>query len=128
MSAHTEACSESRSLCDRLLSQLRAKIPELERSSTQGSCGLFRRGWTRFAYVYHAKTQPQIEIWCRGDADDLQRHAGTLEVRPRVNLRAGWEAAFPARFRVDVADEITSAARALAEVSYHASRPVDRAA
>lgn len=121
MSGHSTADATSRALCDQLLAELRRSIPEIERSSTQESCGLFRKGWTRFAYVYHTKTLSHVEVWCRGDVDHLQREAGGLEVRPREKFRPGWEVAYPARFRIELADEIATAATLLLRVSYRAS-------
>ena len=123
MSAHSKASPESQALCDRLVETLAQTAPDLQRSSTQVSCGLFRRGWTRFAYVYHAKTRPRVEIWCRGDVSDLQRHAGDLQVRPRDRIKPGWEEAFPARFAMVRVSDIPSAANLLSKVSLRASVP-----
>lgn len=123
MSAHSKASPESQALCDRLLQALQQDAPDLERSSTQVSCGFFRSGWTRFAYVYHSKTKPQVEVWCRGDVPELERSAGSLRVRPRDKIRPGWEEAFPARFTLDRTTEVQPAAKLLSTVSMRASSP-----
>jgi len=127
MTAHAQAFLESQSLCDQLLARLQQAIPKLRRSSTQGSCGLYQEGRTRFAYVYHSKTKSQIEIWCRGDVEDLKRHDQELGVMPRPRQRSGWEKSFPARFRVYRADQLSAAATLLVKVSYPASTNTSRA-
>lgn len=121
MSAHVQASAESRELCDQLFAALCQVIPKLRRSSTKGSCGLFEEGRTRFAYIYHSRVQPQIEIWCRGNVEELQRHSRELVVIPRDHQHTGWEESFPARFRVQRADQLSSATALLTEVSYAAS-------
>jgi len=52
MTGHERASQDSRNLCDQLFEALQKLIPDLQRSPTQGSCGLYQDGRTRFAYVY----------------------------------------------------------------------------
>lgn len=56
MSAHSQASPESQALCDRLVATLTQTVPDLQRSSKQVSCGLFRRDCTRFAYQDHQRS------------------------------------------------------------------------
>ncbi len=100
MSAHSNASYESAILCDELFEELHKLIPNLQRNPTKGSCGLWQTGRTRFAYVYHSKSMSQIEIWCRGDRDELLRNDPGLNVQGRDTPKKGWEESFPARFRV----------------------------
>lgn len=123
MSGHSQACEQSRALCDELYLELRRLIPELQRNSTKGSCGLWRNGYTRFAYVYHSKTKVQVEVWCRGDRDQLLRSDPGLGVRGRDQTRSGWEESFPARFRIHRREQIAESAQFLAAVSLRASTP-----
>jgi hypothetical protein len=122
MSAHTFASQESRSLCDQLFAALQQAIPKLQRSCTQASCGIYQEGHPRFAYVYHRRTASQVEIWCRGDVDELKSHDQGLGVMPRGQQRPGWEQTFPARFRIHKTDQIPAAVALLVQVSYEASR------
>jgi hypothetical protein len=122
MTAHTLASNESENLCDQLFAALQEVIPNLQRSSTKGSCGLYQEGSVRFAYVYHATSKPQIVVWCRGDAAELQRHDNGLGVEMRDNQSPGWTERFLAHFRITKAEQISAAARLLAQVSFTKSK------
>jgi len=73
------------------------------------------------AYVYHSKSMSQIEIWCRGDIDELLKSDPGLDVQGRDNPRQGWEENFPVRFRVYRKEQVPLAAKYLQENSYRAS-------
>ena len=121
ISGHSQASRESQNLCRSLYTELSRLIPDLHENATQGSCGIFQKGKARFAYVYHSKTMSQIEIWCRGDKDELMANDPGLEIRSRDNPKPGWEESFPARFRVYTANQVPVAARFLAAFSYPAA-------
>ena len=120
-SAHSEASPDSARLCDKLFAELSNLIPNLQRNQTKGSCGIWQAGRTRFAYVYHSKTKLQIEIWCRGDKNDLLQNDPGLGVYGRNNQRPGWEESFPARFRIYRSEQIAVAAKYLNDISFRAS-------
>ena len=122
MKAHTLALEESKNLCNELFAALQQAIPNLKRSATQASCGLYQEGNARFAYVYHRVTQLQIEIWCRGDVDELQRYDQGLVVKMRNTQNPGWEREFPARFQFRNLNQITTALTLLVQVSFPASK------
>jgi hypothetical protein len=117
MTAHTLASHESKSLCDELYAMLQKTIPNLKRSATKGSCGLYQEGNHRFAYVYHRKTESCVEIWCRGDIHELKRHDQGLGVMLRNKQRAGWEKEFPCHFRIHKAEQISATVTLLVNVS-----------
>jgi len=119
MSAHSQTSQESRDLCDQLFAALQATIPDMRRSSTLGSCGLYQQGRTRFAYAYHSSTH--LEIWCRGNVESLKQHDHGLGVVPRARQRPGWEKNFPAHFQISSPDQIPAAVSLLADVSLAAS-------
>lgn len=119
--AHSQASSTSALLCNSLFEELSKLIPNLQRKPTKGSCGLWQTGKTRFAYVYHSKTLPQIEIWCRGDLDDLLKNDPGLSLIGRQNSGTGWEESFPVRFRINQLERIPLAAKYLRDNSYRAS-------
>lgn len=121
ISAHSQASQESARLCDKLFEELGQLIPNLQRNPTQGSCGIWQTGRTRFAYIYHSKTMSRIEIWCRGDMDQLLKNDPGFEVEARKNPRHGWEESFPVRFRAYRQEQIPAAARYLKDNSYPAS-------
>jgi hypothetical protein len=123
MNSHSTASDNSKALCDELFAALGELIPNLQRNSTKGSCGIWQAGKTRFAYVYHSKTQSQVEVWCRGEVNKLLANDPGLNVRARDNPRPGWEESFPARFRVYQSQQIPKAAEYLKRVSYIASSP-----
>jgi hypothetical protein len=120
-SSHSVASLEAARLCEGLFSELSKLISLLKKNPTQGSCGIWQDGKTRFAYVYHSKTRSQIEVWCRGDLEDLLANDPGLAVHARDNPGPGWERSFPARFRLTTYDQIPTAARYLQQVSYGAS-------
>jgi hypothetical protein len=121
ISAHSEASPDSARLCDNLFAELGNLIPNLQRNPTKRSCGIWQAGRTRFAYVYHSKTESQIEIWCRGRKSDLLRNDPGLGVHARENPRPGWEESFPARFRINRSEQIRVAAKYLRDISFRAS-------
>ena len=121
ISAHSQANVASRAFCDKLYEELSELIPDLQKNPTKGSCGIWQKGRTRFAYVYHSKTRSQIEVWCRGDKDDLLAGDPGLDVRARDNPKQGWEESFPARFRMYRTEQIPQAAQYLCRVSFVAS-------
>jgi hypothetical protein len=120
MATHTQASQKSRDLCDQLFAAVQKAIPKSKRSSTIGSCGLYQEGRTRFAYVYHSGTH--IEIWCRGDINDLMQSNYGLHVVERIEQRPGWEKSFPARFQISSTDQIVGAVSLLKNVSFSASK------
>ena len=122
-SGHSNAGRESHLNCDSLFAELASLIPDLKRNETQGSCGIFQTGGTRFAYVYHYKTRPYVEIWCRGDREQLLANDPGLSMAGRERSKPGWEESFPARFRVSSAKQAALAAAFLAEFSFPASTP-----
>lgn len=118
MSAHDEACSGSRSLCDQLYAKLKAQIPELQRGPTQRWCGYYVPGRKRFAYVAHFKTSSRVEVWCLGDLKSLEQ-ARPPQVRPRNRTDSGgWEDSFPGRFEAQSAGDVAAGARLLYSVSF----------
>ena len=120
-SAHSLASYESQCLCKILFEELSKLIPNLQCNPTKGSCGIWQPGRTRFAYVYHSKTMPQIEIWCRGYMPELLKNDPGLQVWSRENPRQGWEESFPVRFRIYRSEQIKVAAKYLKENSFQAS-------
>ena len=120
-SGHSKAGLDSQSLCCSLCSELSKLIPNLVENATQGSCGIFQEGMTRFAYVYHSKNLAQIEIWCRGDREQLLENDPGLCLRARSNPKPGWETSFPARFRIHALEQVPMAAHFLAAYSYAAT-------
>lgn len=123
ISGHSQASQHSQGLCRSLYRELSKIIPDLSENATRGSCGIFQKGMTRFAYVYHSKTMAQIEIWCRGDKEELLANDPGLDIRGRNNLHPGWEESFPARFRIHTLRQASLAARFLAAFSYPATTP-----
>lgn len=117
-SGHLLAGRESQSLCGELFAALSKLIPDLRCSSTQGSCGLYQNGMSRFAYVYHTKTKPQIEVWCRGNRETLLAKDPGLGIRVREVDRPGWEESFPVRFRLEMASRVPLAAQYLASYCF----------
>jgi len=117
MSAHELASKGSQSLCNKLFDSLMRRIPRIERSMTKQWCAFFEKGNNRFAYVAHRKTTNSIQIWCAGDVDALINNK-YLKVIPRTIIRGGWEENYPARFTVESADQIESAADLLYFISY----------
>ena len=120
-SGHSKASQESQRLCHALFNELAKLIPDLAENATQGSCGIFPKGMTRFAYVYHSKTMAQVEIWCKGDREQLLANDPGLDVRGRDNPKPGWEESFPARFRIRSMSQVPMAARFLAAFSFPAT-------
>ena len=125
-SSHSTASQESQRLCHALFNELAKLIPDLAENATQGSCGIFQKGMTRFAYVYHSKTMAQVEVWCRGDREQLLANDPGLNVRGRDNPKVGWEQSFPARFRIHSLGQALMAARFLAAFSFPATTPKGR--
>ena len=120
MTAHEKTSQDSKDLCDLLFVALQQAIPHLQRSDNIGSCGLYQEGRTRFAYIHHSNTH--IEIWCRGDVDELKRHDYGLGVMPRVRQRPGWEKNFPAYFQISSVGQLATAVSLLTDVSLAASK------
>lgn len=120
MSAHTQASTESSSLCDLLVERLRVHIPRLECARTKRWCGLFEPGRTRFAYISHRKRSGSVEVWCAGEVLKLKNHGG-VPFTPRDRIGGGWEGKFPGRFLLKTARDVDGAVRLLHEVSYRAS-------
>ena len=116
--AHSLAHCASQSLCDLLFEELSRHVPDLRRTSTLRSCGIFREGTPRFAYVYHTKSKPQIEVWCRGVAKNLVDNDPGLGVSLRSKFGPGWEQSFPARFRLHSESLVPKAAAFLLNHSY----------
>ena len=121
MSGHSQASTDSQNLCDALFNALSEHISDLQRNPTKGSCGIWQNGKTRFAYVYHSKTKQQIEIWCRGNVDDLLANDPGLGIVARDSTKKGWEESFPARFRIIRNQQISQAAEYLKNISFLAS-------
>lgn len=121
LNAHSQASQESARLCDKLFEELGNLIPNLQRNSTKGSCGIWQTGRTRFAYVYHSKSMSQIEIWCRGDMNELLKNDPGLKVQGRESPKQGWEESFPVRFRLYRQEQISVAAMYIRDNSFEAS-------
>jgi hypothetical protein len=121
ISAHSQTSHESAQLCEKLFKELGKLTPDLHLNQTEGSCGIWQHGKTRFAYVYHYKSISQIEIWCRGDMAELLRNDPGLGVQGRENPRKGWGESFPVRFRIHRHEQIPMAARYLKDYSVRAS-------
>jgi len=117
MSGHTEACSESTDLCERLVAALARRIPDLRSSQSQRWCGVYRTGRPRFAYISHMKKSPRIEIWCRGDPSALKKES-RINYRPRKIASGGWGPSFRGRFGVERLKDIDAAADVLYQHSY----------
>ncbi len=120
--SHSEASLDSASLCDKLFAELGNLIPNLQREPTEGSCAIWETGRTRSAYVYHSKKKSQIEIWCRGDKNDLLQNDPGLGVHGRENPGPGWPESFPARFCICRSEQIPVAAKYLKDISFRASQ------
>ena len=120
MTAHAEASSDSKQLCQSLFDRLASRIPNLERRETKRWCALFQQGRNRFAYVGHRKTSGEIEVWCAGDIERLVNHGG-MHVVPRAKMRIDWERRFPGRFFLKSSREVNGACALLYEVSFNAS-------
>lgn len=126
INGHARASGDSQRLCHSLYLELSQLIPDLLENPTKGSCGLYQKGKARFAYVYHSKTMPQVEVWCRGDKGVLVANDPGLGVRARDNPKAGWGESFPIRFRIHTENQAALAASFLAEFSWPAATPKKR--
>lgn len=120
MSDHTEACQESKALCDKLYEHLSRRIPNLKRAQTTRWCGLYQSDKTRFGYINHRKNMSRIEVWCLGDPAELQSNS-SLKIIPREETRGGWGKGFQARFFVDDTSQIDPACDVMYQVSYRLS-------
>ena len=117
MSAHEQACEDSRLLCDKLYQCLSRRISHLRCVETQRWCALYQRGRKRFAYLNHRKRLSRVEVWCLGDPATLQED-GNLTVRPRQQTTGGFGKAFQARFFLNNPSQINSACELLHRVSF----------
>ena len=117
MSGHSEASSQSWSLCDQLFAALGHRIPDLQRSESKRWCGFYRRGHSRFAYISHFKSRSRIQVWPRGQAPDWARERG-VSYNQRHSIESGWATNFQGRFDVGHAAEIAVASDALYRLSY----------
>jgi len=107
-------------LCEQLVAALEAQLPGLSRVPTSSSCGFLRKGSSRFAYVYHTKTLPHIEVWCRGTPEELMGRASSLTIRPRSDQASGWNASFASRFTLSELRHVDEAVQLLVGISARA--------
>lgn len=100
MAEHGRSHPLGQSYCDALLDELRARNVSIERKKAGNSCAFFKKGYKRFAYVYHDVRTPQLEIWFAGDPDVLPQEDSPTEIFTRNRVDSRWGRAFPHALRV----------------------------
>lgn len=86
MPSHNKASTESQSLCENLLEEIRKFLPMATRSESQDTCAFYVPGRNRFAYVYHRSKGGFIRCYFRGDVSvkpGLQSGI-IVNIRPKV--------------------------------------------
>ena len=118
MSAHDSVTRVGKQLCDDLHRELLEKLPGLARNYTSSSCGFYLPSNRNryFAYAYHTKTLDKIEVWCKGNARELEAYSD-LDFRERKPTTGGW-ARYQGRFKVDDVRKIPRAVELLSNVSF----------
>ena len=113
---HDHSGPEAATLCDRLASALRQRLPDLEVGRSQNWCCFALSGKTRFAFLKHKRRQARVEVWFAGD-HELYGQENSLDIRPRQETRGGFGPTFRARFDVASAVQVQEAAELLFQVS-----------
>jgi hypothetical protein len=115
MSNHSEACNDSRKLCEYLFHCLAKNVPNLQRVETKSWCGFYSEGKKRF--VNHRKNMERREIWCIGEPDELQNNSN-LTIELRQPTTGGFGALFKAHFFVNNISEINDVCKLLSIISF----------
>src|SRR5258708_3401942 len=69
MSAHQNGHEVGRLLCDRLRTEIESLHRGLVRDEGSETCSFHTPPDNRFAFIYHAKSKPEIKIYFRGDPE-----------------------------------------------------------
>ncbi|MCA9067424.1 MAG: HNH endonuclease [Planctomycetaceae bacterium] len=125
MSKHASAHSGSRFLCEALVCELNSIRPELSFHKAKEVCGYSYEPFTRFAYIYHYKSKPQIQIYFRSLlTSQLAKVTNTIEIIDRRHS-SGWGQLYPASFYVTEPSTVSSVAAFLMEVAFPLSMARD---
>ena len=70
MTNYAEGHPESQKICDSLLRLMQEWQPDIERKEAKHTCAISQHGQSRFAFLYHRKTTPEVTIYFRADPDN----------------------------------------------------------
>jgi hypothetical protein len=110
MTNHAEGHPESQRICDSLLCLMQDRQPDIERKEAKHTCAISQRGQSRFVFLYHRKTTPEVTIYFRSDPDkEPQGFPPEFSLQVRPQIRSGWEKSFPYFFAVPGLDDVAVA-------------------
>lgn len=101
MPTHKNASTESQSLCENLLEEIRKFLPMATRSESKDTCAIFVPGRNRFAYVYHRSKGGFIRCYFRGDVSVKPSFQSGITVNIRPKVEKGWDKEFPYFVEID---------------------------
>ena len=128
MPNHNKASKESQELCNSLLNELKRYLPNVTRSESNETCGIYVPGKNRFAYVYHRTKGKFVRVYFRGNISivpSLQAGLSTpIHVRPKVEK--GWDKEFPFYVELDNDNDLQAFAKILKINAYPLSEKKSR--
>ena len=113
MSSHVDGHPGGQATCDALLGALQAMSSDVVRKATASMCAFHHEGSANFAYLYHAKTKPRLDVYFPSTPDD--RFPSDSHVTPllRKTVTSEWARRFAWHFYLEDPPGSPSAARLL---------------
>jgi hypothetical protein len=119
MSGHLNGNEHGRQLCDLLQAQLALLHPGVIGDQLIVSCGFHNPPDNRFAYIYHSKRKPSVQIYFRSDPGlPLNTLPDSVPVERREKLNGGWSHEFPFFLKLSDPAKVRDVALLLSEISY----------
>ena len=100
MSAHETGHPDGQAACDRLLAELRARLPAVDRKHAKAMCAFHQPQGPNFAYVYHLKTKSRLDVWFPSLATEHFEPLGSAQPVIRKKLGTPWADSWAWHFEI----------------------------
>jgi len=113
MGDHITGHRDGQRACDQLLAALRSHFPDVERKHAKAMCAFHEAGRANFAFAYHRKTMPRIDIWFPSLAGEVYEPLGTARPVIRKKFGTPWANNWAWHFEIETARQAKDGAEFL---------------
>jgi predicted HNH restriction endonuclease len=101
MGGHADGNRDGQATCDALLAELQRIGENVSRKSSTSMCAFHRAGGSNFAYIYHAKTKPRLDVYFPSTAADRFDSEPPVSPILRKTLTSRWAQRFAWHFYLE---------------------------